>query len=108
MKRGLISVGSLRMLFYQMDALHCERRALDRVLHEVLDEVVWLSKVIDLQVYNLVNTVSSDNLACNFHNSLVNKCYFSVGSFMIGSFMQTDDFDFERHSDEAIQSSSLE
>lgn len=65
---------------------HFEWRNIDRVRRKVVDEVLWLGKVIDQHVKNLIDGTSSDESAYDLFNSLLEMRLFAIGSFMIGNF----------------------
>lgn len=65
---GLISDENLCILLHQMGKEHFVWWLFKKGQFEVADEVPWLGKVMNLDVYSRIDSTSSDDLAYNLFN----------------------------------------
>lgn len=64
----------------------------------MLDEVLWLGKVVSLRVYEFIGGITSNRLAYAFLQGLVGRALLFLDSFLTASFKKADDFGFQHNS----------
>lgn len=74
----------------------------------MLDKIMRLGKIVDLLMYNLVYSITNDDLAYDLFKDLVYRRLLNFCSFLIGFLEQTDNIGFNRRLHAALHGSFLE